>query len=732
MSFRTPWTLCLAFALALPLLAQESLSPASVTVEWMNRGGPRPYYPNFLTQWTAAGQLLVVSPVGIESIEPETQARTTLFSADWLKESFGKTVGTPPELAPLPDDWSEDGSVALFSYDDDLWSLRVATKELRRLTANADEEVSPRISPRGRRVAFVRRSNLFYVDTTTGKEMQLTFDGTDTVKNGTLSWVYWEEVYGRNDLAVFWSEDEERLAYLRTDESMVSEVVHLHFEPAVPEVIKQRYPKAGSANPVVRLGMLDLREERPVPVWPSFGRNDHEYLVRVKWNPWKDEVWVQTLDRRHRVLDLWRVPGGEATATKILTETDPAWVNVNDDLDFLSNGEFLWASERGGTSQLYRYAADGKLLGAVTSGPEPMHAANPVFWLRRAVQGIDESKGTVFFGTLRPGVMDTQLWKVQLDGSGQSAVTPEPGTHEISMNRQGTFFVDNHSTLGTPPSMKLRRASGEVVMELFAPKNELAAKQELVLPTAITVPARDGFPMPGWVFKPRDFDPKKTYPLILFTYGGPSSRSATNAWRRDTFWNTALCRAGFIVACVDNRSATGADKAAENSIAGRMTGDGELADMLDIVKWWKAQPYIDPARVGIWGWSNGGMMTLLMMTRSQEFKAGISVAPVTDWHYYDTIWAENTNGLPSENAEGYESTNLWKRAKDLSGRLLLVHGTYDDNVHIQNTWHFVHELVNANKLFELMIYPMRQHGIADSPARVHLYSTMMEFWKRNL
>jgi dipeptidyl-peptidase-4 len=255
---------------------------------------------------------------------------------------------------------------------------------------------------------------------------------------------------------------------------------------------------------------------------------------------------------------------------------------------------------------------------------------------------------------------------------------------------------------------------------------------DLSYPELFTIPAADGYPMPAYLYKPKTFDPSRAYPLIIYTYGGPSSRSVTDQWDFDRYWNNVLANSGFLVACFDNRSATGVSKTDENTINRMMTGDGELSDLLDGVNWLKSQPYVDRARVGIWGWSNGGMMTLLGMTRSVAFKAGISVAPVTDWTYYDTIWAETVMKTPQENPEGYLKTNLCQRAKDLSGRLLLVHGTYDDNVHIQNSWHFVHELVLAGKMFDLMIYPMRQHSIADHAARVHLYNRMLEFWKVNL
>ncbi len=288
------------------------------------------------------------------------------------------------------------------------------------------------------------------------------------------------------------------------------------------------------------------------------------------------------------------------------------------------------------------------------------------------------------------------------------------------------------SNINTLPYVSLHKNDGKLVKRLGKSRPELLAKFDIQYPELFTILTVDSFPMPAAILKPKDFDPNKKYPLILNVYGGPSAPTVANAWNPGFYFDQILLKNGFLIAYVDNRSATAISKALENTILKEGYGKSELNDLLDAVKWFKSQSWIEPERVGIWGWSGGGTFTLNAMTHSKEFKAGIAVAAVTDWHYYDSFWAEFVMKRPEDNPEGYEKTSLVKSAKGLHGRLLLVHGTYDDNVHIQNAWAFVDELIKAGKMFDMMIYPMRQHGISDEPARIHLYKTMLEFWKKNL
>jgi dipeptidyl-peptidase-4 len=299
------------------------------------------------------------------------------------------------------------------------------------------------------------------------------------------------------------------------------------------------------------------------------------------------------------------------------------------------------------------------------------------------------------------------------------------------MSPDARFYLDNFSDVRTLPSLTLRRADGASVSVVAPPRPELLARFDLQYPELTTIPASDGFRMPARMLRPKDFREDRRYPVILYVYGGPSAPQVTNSWPGTLLVDQLYLAEGFVLLTVDNRAATGVSKRLENTVAGGAT-EPETRDLLDAVRWLKRQPWVDPARVGVWGWSYGGTVTLSLLTRSQEFKAGISGAPVTDWRFYDAKWAEALAGLPSENPEAYERASLVKRAGDLHGRLLLVHGTYDDNVHPQNTQAFADALIQSGKLFEQMIYPMRKHGVTDRPGVIHLQRTMLDFWKRHL
>jgi dipeptidyl-peptidase-4 len=321
-----------------------------------------------------------------------------------------------------------------------------------------------------------------------------------------------------------------------------------------------------------------------------------------------------------------------------------------------------------------------------------------------------------------------------MDGSGMERLTDEDGTHRISFRSDGAYYLDSWSTIDQMPSLTLRRPEDAKVV-FVSPQRPARLEPFDLLPRQLfTIATNDGFAMPASMLKPRDFDASKRYPVVIYVYGGPSAPSVSHAWIGDAggLFDQVLANEGFIVLWVDNRSATAISKKLENRIIREGYGSTELADLLDAVKWLKGQSFVDPDRVGIWGWSGGGSFTLLAMTASKEFRAGIAVAAVSDWHYYDTKWAEAMMKTPKANPEGYEKSSHAKRAKNLSGRLLLVHGTYDDNVHPQNTWRFTNELIDAGITFDMMIYPMRKHGIDDDPAQKHLYTTMLEFWNRNL
>jgi dipeptidyl-peptidase-4 len=346
--------------------------------------------------------------------------------------------------------------------------------------------------------------------------------------------------------------------------------------------------------------------------------------------------------------------------------------------------------------------------------------------------GIDEENGWIYFTALEKSSIERHLYRIRLDGTGMERLSREAGVHKISFNSDHQYYFDVYSRASSLPVLRLHKSDGEELYSFKKPLEELNKKTGIQLREFFTIPAGDGFEMQAYILKPKDFNPETEYPVIINVYGGPASPKVVDEWKTALFFDNILVNHGYMVFCVDNRSASGISKALRRTTLKQLWGDVELNDLLDAVKWLKKQTFVDGDRIGIWGHSGGGMYTLLAMTRSGEFKAGIAVSPVSDWLYYDTRYTEFAMKTPQENSEGYEKTSLVKRAANLHGRLLLIHGTYDDNVHIQNTWAFANELIKLNIQFDMMIYPMRKHSISDRAARIHMYSKMLEFWRTNL
>ncbi len=721
----------------LPGSAQEIQRP---TVEWMFSSEVSRMAATPTVRWLSSSQAILYDsrklPADrtLELLDPSSGIRTPMLDATGAREQLKSLLGegaAPPSL-PFPQDIDGKGATALYDFGGDLVILDIPTAAFSRITKTTDKETCARLSPDGEKVTYVRANDLYVFDRGTKTELRLTADGCDSIRNGTLSWVYWEEIYGRHDIGYWWSPDSRSVAFLRTEESGVSVQHYVDFKPWTPRVITQRYPKVGEKNPSVRLGIADIR--RGTTTWVDLSTQQHEYIVRVQWLPDGNRVSVQTMNRLQTAKDLLFADRATGKAAHILKETDSGWVNIDDDLLFLRDGKhFIWSSERDGYKHLYRYTLDGKLVNQITRGSwATFSGSGGVAWVQRSIVGLDEQNGWLFFTALEKASIERHLYRIRFDGSGMKRLSREDGSHSIVFSPDGRYYADRFSNASTPPRLTLHRSSGDTILTLAAPNAEKFAARGIQYPSFFTIPARDGFPLPAQIVKPRDFNPSRKYPVIFFVYGGPSAPQVVNSWQRDVVWDNILADNGYLVARVDPRSATGISKKLENLVLHRIMGEIELHDLIDAARWMKAQAFVDSSRIGIWGWSGGGSYTMLGMTRSAEFKAGVAVAGVSDVRFYDTKWGEAAMKTEAENREGYEAVSLLKYAKDLHGHLMIIHGTYDDNVHIQNTWAFSDELIKAGKLFELMVYPMRMHGISDPAARVHLYTTMLDFWKRSL
>lgn len=667
-----------------------------------------------------------------EQFDPVTGARKPVLDMAKAVSSLKSLASDSGVKAALdwPEQFNSAGTQALYLFKDDIFLLDLASATFTRVTSTPAEEKDAQFSPDGKLVSFVRDNDLYVYDIASKKEARLTSDGSEHLLNGTLTWVYWEEVFGRKDVGYWWSPDSKSIAYLQTDVTGVAVSTFVDFAPQDPRIIHQVYPKPGEKNPVVKVGVIAIAQ--PTTRWMTINDKPFEWLQRVKWLPDSKSVAIETLNRLQTELGLYFADATSGASRRILTETDPGFINVHDDLYFLKDGQhFLWASERTGYMHLYRYKMDGTLENAVTKGDWAITSSGGnVFWVRQAVSGIDEQNGWVYFTTLKDVSTERQLYRVKLDGSGLQKVSSEAGTHRITMSPDTRFYFDTFSDIRTLPSLTLHTSDGKQVAVLAKPRPELLPAS-VHFPELLTIPATDGFPMPAQILKPKNFDAKKKYPVILHIYGGPSAPSVSNSWQRDMFFYNLLAQNGFVVAVIDNRAATAISKKLENTLVENPSAS-ETADLVAGVQWLKKQPWADPARFGVYGWSGGGTNTLNCMTRSQEFKAGISGAPVTDWHYYDSKWAEALVKLPTDNAQVYDSTSLVKRADKLHGTLMIIYGTYDDNVHPQNEQAFMNALIEAGKSYESVIYPMRKHGFVDKPAEIHRDNAMLDFWKRAL
>lgn len=602
----------------------------------------------------------------------------------------------------------------------DLWLYEIERDNATRLTRADGVEEEPAFSPDGRRVAFVRANDLYVVDLK-GRERRITSDGSPRILNGKLDWLYQEEIYGRGKWrGYWWSPASTHLAFLRLDETNVPHYTIVDDIPYRPSVEVYPYPKAGDPNPGVSLRIASVDEGEPVAVDdPRLG--NEVLIVDVSWDRHGRRVAYQLQDREQRWLEL-RSAALDGRSRTILRETTSAWVEPLGAPLWLRDGSFLWQSERSGFRHIYRYSTDGSLLRRITSGA----------WEVRDLLGVDEKNGVVWFAGTERSPIGLDLYRVRLDGSGLKRVSEAPGTHYATFNPSYSMYVDRWSDIRTPDQAWVHRGDGTLVQ--IVDINTVEGLRELVMPEPefLQVKARDGFVMEAMILRPRGFDPAKKYPVYQFLYGGPHSQQVTNRWRgQSMLFNRLVADQGAIVWICDNRTSSGKGAASAWPVH-RGLGELELRDVLDALDWLSAQPGVDGSRVLLHGWSYGGFMVTYAMTHSDRFAAGIAGAPVTDWRDYDSVYTERHLLLPKDNEDGYRRSSPRFAAKNLRGNLLLLHGTIDDNVHLQNTSQFAHELQKEGKPFEMMLLPRTRHSVTDKQTLAFMQKTVLDFVRRQL
>jgi len=732
--FRLSCALLLTLASSLTVLAQQKLltiddifDPAkkvnfngtTPTVRWLKDGN----------HYLVTNEASRTDVPRLQKVNAATGQASPFFDAAKMQAAFaalpGVSAADARQLAGRGNyNLNPAETAVLINWANDLFYYELGSDRAIRLTSNPEPEVSEEFSPDGRMVSFVRENNLYVEDVSMQRrERALTRDGSAKILNGRLDWVYQEELYGRGNFgAYWWSPDSTTIAFLRFDETPVPEFTVVDHIPLYQNVEVTPYPKAGAPNPIVKLGVVNASggEIRWVD---TFKYQPADFLIsRVMWSPDSKNVVFQAQNREQTFLDVNFADARDGKSKTIIHESSKGWVGINEQPLWLKDGSFLWASERNGWEHLYHYAADGKLLRQVTDGK----------WEVRTIEGVDEQNGLIYFTGTKDSHIAPGGYRIKLDGSGLTRLTTSEGTHRMDVSPTFNYFINVWSDLNTPSQVRLFDASGKLVRVIAENKVDALKQYKLGTAELLQVKTRDGFVMEAMMIKPPDFDRSKKYPVMSFTYGGPHAPQVRNAWGSATYmWHQLLAQKGYIIWVCDNRTASG--KGLESTWpVYKNFGELELRDIEDGLTWLKSQPYIDGSRIGIWGWSYGGFMTSYALTHSQSFKIGIAGGSVTDWRDYDSIYTERYMGTPQNNPEGYKKSSPLHAAKDLHGKLLLIHGAIDDNVHMQNTMQFVYELQKAGKQFDLMLYPKQRHGVSDPLQLKHMRQMMTDFILKNL
>ena len=665
----------------------------------------------------------------LQKVDAATGTATPLFDAAKMQAAFAALPGITAEQARQ---LSNRGSyklnpaetAALINWSNDLFYYEFGSDRAIRLTSNPEEEVGESFSPDGRMISFVRGNNLYVEDLAMQRrERALTRDGNETILNGRLDWVYQEELYGRGNFeGYWWSPDSTMIAYLCLDEHPVPNYTVVDQIPYEQKVEETPYPKAGDPNPIVTLGVVDVAGGDPRWIDTSRYQPPDFLISRVTWSGDGKRVVYQAQNREQTYLDLNAADPKDGKSKTLIHETTRAWVEVIDNPEWLKDGSFVWQSERDGWRHLYLYSADGKLIRQITSGK----------WEVRSFEGVDEAKGFAYFTASEHSNIAPQVYRIKLDGSGLTPLTTAEGSHRASFSSTFSHFVDTWSDVNTPPQQRLFDTDGKLVRVIEENRVDALRQYKLGSVEFLQVKTRDGFPMDAIMIKPPDFDPNKKYPVMSFTYSGPHAPQVRNAWGGAAYmWHQLLAQKGYIIWICDNRTASG--RGVEPTwLAYKNLGELELKDLEDGYTWLKQQTYVDGTRIGLWGWSYGGYMTSYALTHSQTFRVGIAGGTVSDWRNYDSIYTERVMLTPQNNPEGYKKSAPLAAAKNLHGKLLLIHGAIDDNVHMSNTIQFIYELQKAGKQIQFMVYPKSRHGVTDPVLVKHMRQMMLDFVLENL
>ena len=610
------------------------------------------------------------------------------------------------------------------SFKAEYFIYDINAKTLTKLSENGKQQLAS-FSPDGTKIAFVRENNIFVKDITSNnpEEIQLTTDGEwNKILNGAPDWVY-EEEFSYNK-AYSWSADSKKIAFLKSDESEVKMFSFPIYGELYPKNYDFKYPKAGEDNSKVSLHIADVNTKRIIKA--DMGNLDDMYIPRLTFTKDPNIVAAVKMNRLQNIYELYMINSETGDSKVILSLNDPKYIEINDDLTFFEDkNHFLLTHEKSGYKHIYLYDINGNLINQVTTGD----------WEVSSLYGVDETNGIIYFQAAKTSPLNREVYSIDLKGQNLKLLTDRIGTNDASFSNGFKYFINDFSDANTPPYITLNDNTGKMIRELetnrFLVKN-MNETYNFSEKEFFTFTTEEGVELNGWMIKPPKFKSNKKHPVFMYVYGGPGNQTVTNSWDHNMGWWQLLAQKGYVIVSVDNRG-TGARGKDFRQITYEQLGKYEVIDQIEAAKYLGSLKYVDKDRIGIFGWSYGGYMSTLCMTiGADHFKLGIAVAPVTNWRYYDSVYTERYNGLPKDNAKGYDENSPIHHVNKMKGHYLLIHGTADDNVHFQNSVDLTDKLIEADVQFDNMYYPNKDHSIYGGNSRFHLYTKMTNFVLNNL
>ncbi|NQV51282.1 MAG: S9 family peptidase [Candidatus Marinimicrobia bacterium] len=626
--------------------------------------------------------------------------------------------------------WTHDGKYLLIAGpSSSIWRhssqapyylMDIKTKQITALADNSNRLRNVKLSPDGSMVGYVQNHNIYIMKLSSGVVTALTKDGTSNILNGEFDWVY-EEEFGLAD-AWRWSPDSKRIAFWRFDQTMVQEFNLIDETSYYNKIHKLKYPKVGGQNAIVKIGVIDLKKQKTQ--WIDLGQDEDIYIPRIFWTNSSSTLAMVRLNRSQNHLDMLMANTKTGRSRIIISDDDPCYVDVQHDISFLNDkDEIVFSSESSGYRHAYIYDYQGNLIQQVTRGD----------WEITEIVGVDEKESWLYFYGKKESPLEQHIYRVKLDGTTVTRISPQAGWHSPLFSPDYQYFIDTYSDIRTPSKTVLSGSDGRVIRVLNEGSIEALEEKDFVYPEFKKVMTDDGVELNAYLMKPHNFDPSKKYPVLVYGYGGPGSQKVVNQWGDyRNKWHQYMSQQGYLIFCLDNRGTGGRGKAFENLAWGDLS-KWSIHDQIEGAKYLQSLPFVDKDRLGFWGWSGGAYLTIGLMTRAADyFKVGVAVAPVTDFKTYDTIWTERHMGMIHENEAGYARANLNNYADLLKGKLLIIHGTQDDNVHYQNTLFFINRCIELNKPVDVFFYPNRNHSIQGGNTRLHLFTKMTDYMTTNL